>query len=266
MIQKIKDLKYILIVLFCSFATAQNVPDSFSLKVENSKLFYQNEKNKYSNYSVIFVKIILTNHSETSYLIPIDTSTFNIYDYAKEIEIESEGKLFGSPLTIYRPWIRVYDTLNNEVQTSFSFTKPNPESNEYKEEFKQEEERRQILMAERKKAYDKYGYMETEEKIDMPEFYYFLKKHQYIIKPNQTIQFIISVTLPKNKVMLGTFRENFELKDNENYKAVVEIDYTDNRLEKILTQEDKDCLRKANIKVFNGVLRSNEVELVPITE
>jgi len=259
-----KIFKYISVALFCSCTTAQDIADSLSLRVENDMLFYQTEENKYAQSTKIFVKVILTNHSKSSYLIPLDTATFNIYDYAKEFEIELDGHLFGSPTTIFRPWIKVYDTLNNQPPKSFTSIKPDLESDEYKEESKKRAEQMKILMAERKEAYDKYGYMKTEKMIEMPEFYYFLKKHQYIIKPNQSIEFTIPVTLPENKVMLGTFRESFLLKDDENYKAVVEIDYTYNSLDKILTQKDKDSLDRLNIKMFNGKLRSNKVDMTPI--
>lgn len=266
MIKKIKIIKYISVFLFFSCSTAQDVAERLSLKVENDMLFYHTEENKYSHYTQNFVKITLTNHSKFSYLIAIDSSTFNIYDFAKEFEIELNGQLFGSPTTIFRPWLKVYDSLNNEAPLNFTSVQPDLESDEFKEESKLEEERLNILIVERKEAYDKYGYKETEERIDMPEFYYFLNKHQLVIKPNQSIEFIIPVTLPENKVMLGTFREGFVLKDHEIYKAVIEIDYSYNSLDKMLTQKDKDSLKKAGIKVFNGVLRSNEVELVPIRD
>lgn len=272
MIRNSKYLKLVLSLLFGYGMFSQNVTDDLILKVENKKIYYQlrNFSEPYSdNASVVFENILhltLTNTSDTPYLFIIDTTTFMLHNYRKEmfeeynIPIDSTAIRHPSGL-LFRPWLKIYDSSYLPVTTGWYFFRPDWES----EWGKERSELMSKRIKQRDEAYCLYYLLISEEYIDMPEYYYKVKQNQHIIYPKDSLSFVVPVSLPDNDDMLGTFGEYYKLEGDNSYKAYVEFDnqYTD--LEKILTQEDKDSLKNVGIKIFNGVLRSNEIELLPIT-
>lgn len=262
-----KRLKYTVVVLFLLLGHVlfpQSTADELILKVQNDKIYYQfnNENTRISLDNIIHITLI--NTSDYPYLFVIDTTTFKIHDHIKEMNEEYNIYRDSSQVSepsehIFRPWLKVYDSVYLPVTTGWFF---------YRLEYGSEWDKRRLeSMRERAKqrdeAYLLYGYLQKEYLDDMPEFYYKVKQNQHIIYPSDSLSFFIPVSLPDNHdTSIG---EYYKLEGENTYKAYVEFDnqYTD--LEKILTQEDKDSLKNVGIKIFNGVLRSNEIELLPIT-
>jgi hypothetical protein len=254
-------------ILLVSLSFSQEKPDGLVLNLNNQEIHYYNTHSSnevQQKVNKIVFDLTLHNYSNGSYYIAIDTTTFNIFNELEYYKIKSEVALKGSPYTIFRPNLTILNSIDEEA---FSYTyhfQPEIGSDFSNEIIKSMKERNKEM----EYANEKYGQMVTEERPDLPQFYYLLKeKYNFIIQPGESINFSVSATLPVNYIgLLGTWRDYFVLSNTENYKAVIEIDYTDNRLQMILTPEDKKKFEEMEIKIFNGLLRSNEVNMIPINE
>jgi hypothetical protein len=270
-----KKLKYTGVVLFLLLgygACSQNqTNDGLVLIVQNEKIYYQ-PKNIVDpfdeNIRVSFdniIQITLTNKSDSPYLIVIDTTTFMLHDHIKEeyeeYNIIRDSNAISNPhQVLFRPRLKIYDSTYIPVSTGWFFYRLHYKSESSKEQLKQMGKN----IEQRDKAYLLYGYLQKEELDDMPEYYYKVKQKQHIIYPKDTLNLFIPVSLPDNHdISIG---EYYKLEGNSSYKAVVEMDNPYNDLKKILTQKDIDSLKNVGIKIFNGVLRSNEIELLPIKQ
>lgn len=269
--KKLKSIGLVLSLLLGYGVFSQHTADGLVLKVQNEKIYYQSYDVSVpydEKTPVIFDNIIhvtLTNRSDSPYLIVIDTTTFKIHDHIKEMNEEynvyRDSSQVSEPVDyIFRPWLKIYDSTYIPVTTGWFFYRLDYESESSKERLKQMYKN----IEQKDKAYLLYGYLQKEELDDMPEYYYKVKQNQHIIYPNDSLSFFIPVSLPSNHdTLIG---EYYNLERDNSYKAFVEIDNPYSDLEKILTQKDKDSLKNAGIKIFNRVLRSNEIDLLPIKQ
>ncbi len=265
----LKSVRFVLFLLSGYGLFSQNTTDGLVLKVQNEKIYYQPknmgnplDENTQDSFDNI-IQITLTNRSDSPYLIVIDTTTFKIHDHIKEMNevynVYRDSSQVSEPSEhIFRPWLKVYDSTHIPLSTGWFF---------YRLDYKSEPSKKQLKqmgknMEQKDKAYLLYGYLQKEELDDMPEYYYKVKQKQYIIYPKDSLNLLIPVSLPDNHdIAIG---EYYKLEGNSYYKAVVELDNPYSDLEKILSQKDKDSLKTAGIEIYDGVLRSNEVEFLPI--
>lgn len=87
-----------------------------------------------------------------------------------------------------------------------------------------------------------------------------IKKNAVFLKSEQNIIFKRKIALLYNQIKAtGSY---FKLNKNINYFLQIEINFDSTKIKRYLTPLDLDSLRKNNIKIFHGKLRTKKIPLI----
>lgn len=128
--------------------------------------------------------------------------------------------------------------------------------------FPDEKEARIFLTNEKKDSLLWKNLIHKGLKVDFFESkqYYLLKKSSFILYSNEKKQFSKKIVLLKKQLKKSGSYYTFQ--KNQKYTIQVEIDFDSMNVKKFLTPDDLDSLKRSNIKIFHGKLRTERIPLI----